>query len=322
MTVFLFILLHNIVPIFLVIALGFLIGRKLEINIATLSKINFYIYVPVFAFVNLYETKMSMELILVVAFTLVLLLFNGFTGFLAGTFFKKKDKKITSAFQNSVMFYNTGNIGVPLITLVFGQGRYMINGESPFLELALMAQIMVLVTQNLTTNSIGYYNAAKATMSWKEALLRIVRMPTIYTIPAAFLLKLLPVDLTESFFWPALEYIKEGLISIALVTLGVQLSRTKVNLADGKVYLCAFLRLLLAPAFAVVLIYAFGFSGVVAQVMMISAGLPTAVNAALIAVEYDNHPDFTSQTVITSTALSAVTLTITIYLANVLFPVI
>ncbi len=321
MSVFLFILLHNIIPIFLVISLGFVIGKKLDINIATLSKINFYVYVPVFAFVNLYTTTMSMELILVVVFTLCLLLMNSLTGLLAGTLTGKKNKKITSAFQNSVMFYNTGNIGIPLITLVFGGSRYMINGETPYLDLALMAQIMVLVTQNLTTNSIGYYNAAKATMNWKDSVRRILRMPTIYTIPAAFLLKLLPFDLSETFIWPAFDYIKEGLISIALVTLGVQLSRTKIRLTDKKVYISVFLRLVAAPVFAIILIQVFGFSGVIAQVMMISAGLPTAVNAALIAVEYDNCPDFMSQVVITSTTLSAITLTLTIYLANLLFPI-
>ena len=66
---------------------------------------------------------------------------------------------------------------------------------------------------------------------------------------------------------------------------------------------------------------AFRIDGIMAQVMIISAGLPTAVNTALIAVEFDNKPDFASQTVMISTLLSSVTLTVVIYFATKMFPV-
>ena len=69
------------------------------------------------------------------------------------------------------------------------------------------------------------------------------------------------------------------------------------------------------------IIHALSMEGIVAQVLFISSGLPTAVNTALIAVEYDNYPDFVSQVVMTSTLLSAVSIVFIIYAARILYPI-
>ena len=321
MTIFLFILTNNIIPIFLIISIGYLVGKKFDLQVNTLSKINFYIYVPIFAFSNLYTTEISSVLVMAVVFVVIILFINSGVGYITGKLVKG-EHGIENAFQNTIMFYNTGNIGVPLITLIFSSAPFIINGDTPYLNLALSVQIMVLIIQNITTNSIGFFNAAKANMHWRDSVRKILKMPTIYAIPLAFLCKLIPYDLTKLSIWAAIDYIKVGLISVALVTLGVLLTKTKFNLKDIRIYLSVFSRLVLSPIIAVFLIKLFGFDGVVAQVLMISSGLPTAENVALIAVEYKNCPDFVSQVVLSSTVLSSITLTFTIYMANVLFPIV
>jgi predicted permease len=146
-------------------------------------------------------------------------------------------------------------------------------------------------------------------------------MPTIYFVLAAFLMKLVPYDLTQFPLWPAFTYAKNGLVSIALFSLGVQLSQTKLKLTNPDVYISVLTRLIGGPVIALLLISLFGINGVMAQVLMISSGLPTAVNTALISVECKNHPEFASQTVMLSTILASVSLTGVIYLSGVLFPV-
>lgn len=78
----------------------------------------------------------------------------------------------------------------------------------------------------------------------------------------------------------------------------------------------------MGPLIAYYLIIVLQISGVVAQTLMISSAVPTAVNTALIAVECDNHPDFASQVVMVSTLFSLITVTGVICIANILFPVI
>ena len=320
MQVFLYILGNNVVPIFTVIFLGFALGRALKIDIFTLTKLNFYIYVPLFMFVNLYTTTIDLTLLKALIFGFLYLFVNMLVGHLAAKL-RGYDLGMTNAFKNAVMFYNSGNIGVPLIALVFSSHPYIIDGQTPYLNLALTTQVMILVVQNITTNTIGFFNAGRAYLDWKESLRKIMLMPTVYVIPVALVLKALPLDLTQAPFWPGLEFVSQGLISIALLTLGVQLSRTAFNFKDRETYLAVAVRLIGGPIIAFFLIKVFGFTGITAQALMISSSVPTAVNSALIAVEFDNYPDFASQAVMISTLFSAVSLVIVIYSARLLFPV-
>ncbi|MFY9297328.1 MAG: AEC family transporter [Caldicoprobacterales bacterium] len=321
MAAFLHIINNNIIPIFILIFLGFALNKKFKIDINTLTKANFYIFVPVFVFTNIYATKIPLEMLKVLFFAILVLIFNVIIGNLISAKMSYDTGK-KFAFLNSILFYNSGNVGVPLITLVFSSTPYIIDGTTPYLNLALTTQITVLVVQNITTNTFGFFNAGRATLHWKDSIKNILTMPVIYAIPCALVFKLLPYDLTENPIWIGLEYVRNGMISIALITLGVQLSRTKFQIGNKDAYMAASIRLLGGPVIAFVLIKLMGFSGIIAQALMISTSVPTAVNSALIAVEYNNHPDFASQTVLITTVFSAITLSLVIYLSRIIFPVV
>lgn len=320
MRIFLFILENNIIPIFILIGLGFILSKKFDLDVFTLGKLNFYIFVPGFIFFNLYTTDLSLNMLKILFYCIVYQLFNDL---LARAIAKVKNYDLgqTNAFKNTIMFNNSGNIGVPLITLIFSSAPFVINGKTPYLNDPLAVQIMVLVFMNVSMNTIGFYNAGRANMSAGKSIHKIFTMPSIYAVPAALLIKYINVDITGTPLWTAVGYIKGGLISMALITLGVQLSKTKFNFKDINVNMAAFTRLLVGPALAFVLIHIFGFYGVIAQTVFISYSVPTAVNTALIAAECDNNPDFASQEVMVSTLFSAVTLTSAIYIARIIFPV-
>lgn len=320
MAAFLHIINNNIIPIFLLIFFGYALNKKFNVDISTLTKANFYIFLPVFIFTNIYTTKIPLEMIKICGFAVLMLIMNVLIGnIISYKMGYDTGKKFT--FINSVMFYNSGNIGLPLITLVFSSNPYIIEGSTPYLDLAVAIQIAVLVVQNITTNTFGLFNAGRAKLHWKNSIKNILSMPVIYAVPSALILKLLPYDLTKAPIWKGLEYIRGGLISIALITLGVQLSRTKFQFGNKDAYIAAFIRLVGGPILAFILIKIMGFNGIVAQALMISSSVPTSVNTALIAVEYDNHPDFASQTVLITTFFSAITLSLVIYLARIIFPV-
>jgi predicted permease len=132
----------------------------------------------------------------------------------------------------------------------------------------------------------------------------------------------MPFSLQDLPIWTSLVYIKDGLISISLVTLGVQLAKTKFSFGNKEVYISNFLRLIGSGIFAIIILRILGITGIPAQALVISSTLPTAVNTALIAIERDNHPDFASQAVMTATIFSSITLVLAIYVARIIFPVI
>lgn len=321
MSVFLYILNHNIIPILVLVILGYMLGKKFDLSIYTMSKLNFYIFVPAFIFVNLYTTAIPEDMLKVVAAVVLILMLNMIIVKIYAKI-RRFDEGYKNAFTNSVLFANTGNIGVPLITLVFSSPPFVVNGAAPYLGIALTAQVMVLVVQDTAMNTLGFYFAGKAHSHWKNSVLKVLQMPAIYCVILALLFKTVPYDLTLTPVWPALEYVKNALVSVALITLGVQLSMTTFELKNQDAYVSAFIRLLASPALALLVIYGLNLQGVIAQVVMITAALPTAVNTALIAMECENHPDFASQAVMISTLVGALSLVLVIFLARLIFPVI
>lgn len=321
MTVFLYILNHNIIPILVLVILGFILSKKFDLSIYTMAKLNFYIFVPAFIFVNLYTTKIPLDMLKVVAAVVLIFILNLIIAKIY-TKIRGYDEGYKNAFANSVIFANTGNIGVPLITLVFSSPPFILNGITPFLDLALTAQVMVLVVQDTAMNTLGFYYAGKANTNWKESVLKVLKMPPIYFVVLAFVFKTVPYDITSTPIWPALEYAKNALVPIALITLGVQLSKTTFEFKNQDAYISAFIRLLASPLMALPVIYLLHLQGIIAQVVMITAALPTAVNTALIAMECDNYPDFASQAVMISTLIGALSLVLVIFLARLIFPVV
>ncbi len=311
---------RNILPIFILVALGYLVSRKFPLDTGTLNKVNFWLFVPAFTFTNLYVTDIGIDALRALAVAILILCANLLTGFLVARARGYRDG-LGHAFQNAISFYNSGNIGIPLITLVFSSGAFLVGGKSPYLDVALTTQIMVLVVQNVSVNTIGFFNAGRANRHWKDALRNVVGMPAIYAVAAAFLLKLVPFDLTATPLWPALTYLKNGLVPIALTILGIQLAKTKFRINNRTAWLAVLLRLVGGPLLALVFIRLLGITGVVAQTLLISSAVPTAVNSALVALECDNHPDFATQVVVLSTLFGSITLIGVIYMASVLFPV-
>jgi predicted permease len=147
-------------------------------------------------------------------------------------------------------------------------------------------------------------------------------MPAIYCVVLAFILKTVPYDITLTPVWPALDYARNALVPIALITLGVQLSKTTFEFKNQDAYISAIIRLLASPIIALLVIYLLNLQGVIAQVVMITAALPTAVNTALIAMECENYPNFASQAVLISTLIGSLSLVLVIFLARLIFPVV
>lgn len=320
MNIFFFILEHNIAPVFILIALGYIVSRKFDLNIFTMSKLNFYLFVPAFIFVNLYTADLNLGMLRIVLYSIVYLVVCDVLARVVSRI-RKCDTGMENAFKNSIMFNNTGNIGLSLITLVFSSGRYVVNGKTPYLDQAVVTLIAILVFMNITINTIGLFNAGRASMDIKKSLAKIFMMPSIYIIPITLILRQINFDMKTTFVWPALVYLKDGLVPIALLTLGVQLSKTKIDFRNLNVLISVFTRLVIGPVLAILFIWIFRFTGVVAQTVLIAYSVPTAVNTALLSVECDNNKEFATQAVVVSTVLSAVTLTIVIYLAGIIFPI-
>ena len=290
-------------PAFVLIGLGWLLDRRFRLHLDSLVKLNLQLFVPSFIFVQLVESPVpggvAARVFLFTA-SMILLMLALATATAAALRWPREEAR---ALQLSAMFQNAGNFGIPLMALAY-------PGRGPALE------VFVIAAVNISTFTLGVFIAsagASDSRGWRR-LLPVLRQASVWAIAAAFAVRHFQIPLTEwNALWVPLVYLKSGLVAIALATLGVQLSQTGHRAsAFPKIGIALLLRLLVAPALAIPLAWAFGFQGVDARIVILSAAFPTAVNTALIAHEFKAAPKFAASVVFYSTLAGALTVTLVV----------
>ncbi len=304
---FFFILKDIILPVFVVLIIGFVIQTKYKLDLQTIAKLNIYIFIPAFIFVKLYSTDISPSIFVnVVLFMLLFVFILYILGFVAGRLMKlDKMKRVT--FTNSVIFFNSGNFGVPVNDLVFK--------SDPF---AMSIQVIVLMFQNIFLFSYGVFSLQSLDGGKIKALFAYFKMPVMYAMLLGVLFNWFDVQVTDMVMVPA-TYLADGMIALALLMLGMQVAEMKLTKGLGTVYVSLIIRLVAGPLIALGIIYTFGISGILAQALFIASAMPTSVNSAVIAQEYKNNPEYAAQIVLFSTLFSAITVSIVIYGGRILF---
>lgn len=294
-------------PIFLIMVLGWVLDRKFRLHLETMVKLNIYLMVPAFIFYHVVDTKLSnQDAIRIVAFTLTIIVLM-FVASVIATRWLKLDSRQSQAMKLATMFYNSGNFGLPLVTLAFGNE-------------AAAVQIYVLATMNVSTFTVGLFLAhekGESGSSHRRALLGVLRQPTLYAVLAGVLCRALHLDVAHvQWFWKPLDLVQAGLIGFALTTLGVQMSQTKPAPFRAPILAALGIRLLLGPLLAVGLSQIFGFSQAARAALILATGAPTAVNTALLAHEFGGDVSFSTSAVYYSTLLSMVTTTVNLTLLH------
>lgn len=289
------ILVSVILPIFLLIGLGALLDRRFKLDAATLSKLNFYVFVPALAFVKLLDARLPSERLASVglfgiAHVLMMLALSW------AVFSLPIWRSERTALAIGASFSNVGNYGIPFVAIAFGD------------ELIDVVAILIVV-QNLLTFTLGVWLMEQGSSGVARGALAALKAPVVVAVALALVLRASHAALPPQIRGP-LNYLADGLIPVALLTLGVQLSRTKLEHGAAMVAAVSVARLVVAPLVAAgMVVWLFRFAGGVADVLIVSAGFPVAVNTYILAAEYRQSEGTASQAVFWTTLLSAITLT-------------
>ena len=260
-----------ILPIFIVMAIGFILQKKFTMDISTLSKLNIYFVVPAFIFVKLYSTQFSASLFgnVLLFFILLVIILYAISTLFAKILGLDRGKKTT--FSNSTIFFNSGNYGVPVNELVF-------KGD-PF---AMSIQVIVLTLQNIFTFSYGIFVLQSVNTSKWKAMIGYFKMPVLYAMGAGLICNALNIQVPAVILVPA-NMIANAMIGLALLTLGAQVARIQFKAALSAVYSSLTIRLIISPIIALFIIWIFRVDGITAQALLIASAMPTSVNSAVIA---------------------------------------
>ncbi len=300
---FIFITTNVILPLFIPVVLGYILSKLIEVDVKTLSALQFYILIPALIYIKIMETQIDAEVFYLIVIHCLILYFllYGITYLFARL--RGYDKGTTMAMINSVSLYNSGNYGLPLIEVLY-QGN----------PLAMTVQIFIMLMQNILTNTLGIFTASCGTMPIKKAFLQMLKIPIIYVMIITAIMRSFNLTLPGSVQY-YINILSNALVPVALITLGVSLAKIRFDLRDIKMHIINILRLIISPIIAYAIVKMLGLAGIVGQVLVIISACPVAVNAMMLAVQYNNKPDLVSKSILTSTLLSSITVSTVIYFA-------
>lgn len=294
MTVVLSVFVSDILPIFLIAGVGYLLARRLQASVKTLSHVVFYALAPCFVFRMLISSKLTgpdagrMALLaILVAFAM------GLVARLAAIPLRLSRAEL-SGFLLVVIFSNGGNYGLPVVLFAFGND-------------ALAHATVYFVTSSMLTYTAGVALAAAGRQSATRAFLGIVKMPAIYGVIAAGLVMASGVPVPQAFMRP-IDLLGNAAIPVMILVLGMQLERASTPEKPRVVAAAVALSLVAAPLVALGLTWALGLTGTARQAGVALASMPTAVITTILALEFDTAPAFVTNVVFSTTLLSPFTL--------------
>lgn len=192
------------------------------------------------------------------------------------------------SFLPSLMWPNSGNMGLPLNFLAFG-------------EVGLGLAIAVFCV-----NAVSHFTAGVAIVSGHLSLSRLARVPILYAVAAAVAFMTTGTPVPE-WIGNTTRLLGGVTIPMMLIALGVSLGRLKVKRLPVSLAL-AVLRLVMGFTVGVTVAWLLGLEGMARGVLIIQASMPTAVFNYLFAQRYAQSPEEVAGLVVLSTALSFATL--------------
>jgi predicted permease len=285
-----------VLPVFGIVAIGYLLGPRLALDAHTLSRVAYFVFVPAFVFqaISTSRVELGNALRMVVYISLCHLVFAAL-GWAVGRLLKRS-AEVTAAFIMIAVFGNVGNFGIPLI-------RFRL-GDSALGPATIYFVAIVITAFIICVGAAGWVKDGRRGAVWS-----VFKTPALWAaIPAVMVSGSgveLPLVLTR-----IVGLLAGAMIPMMLLVLGLQLSEVSKLRISKDVMIATGLRLLVAPAVAAVVAIPFGLGQVEYATGILQAGMPAAVLVSIIAIQHDVVPGFVTKTVFFSTLLSLLTLTV------------
>lgn len=295
----LILLLDVVLPVFLVVAAGAAIGLRFGLEVAPINRVALYAAVPALA----YRTLAELELAGATASRLLV----GYAGYLlvaaalAAIVGRRWTPVGRRALIGTSVLPNAANLNLPVALFAFGAAG---------LERALV----LYVATSLLTFTLGPSLVGRAT-TLGRSLRTVLGFPVLW----AALLGLIVNGAewtTPTALARAVGLLADAAIPLVLLTLGVQLVRARRWRPSGAAWAAVGLKLGLGPVLAAAIGLLVGLQGLDLAVLVLIGAMPTAVNAAMLAVEFDGGATLVGDAVVVGTALALATLPIVLTLVQ------
>ena len=279
--------LSPVIPVFLLIAVGFAFAHWKRISLASVTEIIVYLGTPSLVFGSL-ASKPLHPADIAVLFGGIVVIFAT-VGLLVRLYFFCFGFS-SRGFALPSLFMNAGNMGIPLALFAFGQAG---------LQRATLMFVMLTFLQY----SLGIY-ILNGRSNWTE----IFRLPLIYAAMTGLAVNLGQIQIPELLMQP-ITMLGQATIPIMLISLGYRLHQVE-SLQWGHAVGGALIRIVGGFAAANIAVLVIGAEGVNRQVLLLYGALPAAVINFVLTEKYRQDPGLAASIVVISTFISVFTIPI------------
>lgn len=254
-------------PIFGIVAAGYLYGRKHKPEMAVANRLNMDVFVPALVFAAMAGKSFDLAAFAPLALGgLILLATCGLLAWPVARLVGMQPKTLVPP----MLFNNSGNIGLPLAVLAWG-------------EEALPAAVILFMVGNTLHFSLG-----ARLLDPQARVLTLWRVPVVFAAIAGLTVAVVRIPVWE----PLLIGIRMlGDISVPLLLFSLGVRMTDVSFREWKIPLgSAVLRPLVGMAIAWGVIELLGLQGRDAAMLLVFGALPPAVLNFLFAERYRQEP--------------------------------
>lgn len=298
MPVLLSIFAEDVLPIFLVAGVGFLLARYLHVDVRVVSRVAFNALSPCLVFTLLVNSPIGAgEFGQLGLFSVCSIFGVGLIAWLLALLLRL-DRATTTSFLMVVMFSNTGNFGLSAIMLAFGEN-------------ALARGTVYFVISAALMYTLGVFLASSGKQSVAHALRGVLKVPTVYGVAVALLFLATGLRLPSP-IRTGVEMLSNAALPVMMLVLGMQFERTARPERPGLVAAASILTLVVSPLLAFALADAIGLTGTARQAAVLQASMPAAIVTTILALEYDASPSFVTAVVFVTTLASPITVTVVI----------
>jgi predicted permease len=285
------IILIKVVPVFIIIALGYLAGRVWKITpdmIRVLTNITIFFFLPSLIFVSSLNTQFDSSATMMIVAAMFVVLTVGLI-----SFFLAKRLRLENGTQNGfmlgTMFMNAGSMGSSVALFAFGT------------EAFLLAIVFYLTVQMLLY-TVGVFIVSNGGVNLKS-LKPVLALPLVWALLLG--LGFQNVGVATDIDWAPIQMMAGAAIPLLLVTLGMQLSLIKPK-ADALRLpaMTAAVRIPLGLVLALAFVLVLGLQGIEKSVVLLSASMPTAITTFVIGSKFDADKDQLSQQILLTTVIS------------------
>ena len=286
----------KIIPLYILIALGFIAGKKLNAKKETIASILIYIIVPVIVFNSITSAKINFELLLLPLIFFMCCSGMGLTFYAIGKHFFKDSTRNILAFTAGTA--NTGYFGIPVAIELFG-------------EESLTTVIMCILGFTIFENTIGFFLTARGSHTVKDSIKRLLKLPTIYAFITGLIVNWLGIKFGHNYETFTKNFIGAYTVT-GMMLIGLALSDMKSFKPDIRfVSLSLIAKFIVWPLMILIIIFIdqnfihlFDLS--IYRIMMLMAVVPLAANTVAFATELKAQPEKASFAVFVSTIIALI----------------